>query len=184
MPPYLAVPHYHLSKLPITTKVALTVFYAALLAALGFSAWPLFMERTGFTTRGVQVNYRGTEFLQERGVIVEREVAAQTERQVYDLVHAHSFVIPVIFFIVCHLMEMCYAAKAFKLALYLLGGASMLGVTFGPLLIHASAGWAVLLIPSMVVMLITFGIMILVPGIQMWMTRRLFPPPSHEDTRR
>lgn len=168
MPPYLAAPNYHLSRLPVTTKWALTVFYAMVLAALVFAAVPLFGERTGYTRRGVEVNVAGTDHLQDRGEIVEREVAGKTTRQIYDIVHPHSFLMPVIFFILCHLMEMSYAPKAAKIALYLAAGAATLLVTFAPLLIHASLKFAIVLIPAVVTLVLTYATMIFVPAVQMW----------------
>jgi hypothetical protein len=176
MPPYLASPHFHLSRLPVTTKWALTFFDLSLLAALVFVGVAVFAERTGYTRRGVEVNVVGTEHLQAQGEVVDQEVAAKTKRQLYDIVHPHSFLMPVIFFILCHLMEMAYAPKGFKIALYVGSGASMTLVIFAPLLIHASLAFAVVLIPATVILLASFALMIVLPAIQMWFPRRRDAP--------
>jgi hypothetical protein len=178
MPPYLASPHFHLSRLPVTTKWALTFFDLSLLAALVFVGVAVFAERTGYTRQGVEVNVVGTDHLQEKGVVVDQEVAAKTKRQLYDIVHPHSFLMPVIFFILCHLMEMAYAPKGLKIALYVGSGASMILVTFAPLLIRASLGFAVLLVPATVILLVSFTVMIVAPAVQMWFPRGRSVPGS------
>lgn len=178
MPPYLASPHFHLSRLPATTKWALTFFDLSILTGLVFVGVALFEERTGYTRRGVEVNVVGTDHLQAQGVVVDQEVAPKSKRQLYDIVHPHSFLMPVIFFILCHLMEMAYAPKGLKIALYVGSGAAMMLVIFAPLLIRASLAFAALLIPATVILLVSFAVMIVVPAIQMWFPRRPSIPGS------
>lgn len=173
MPPYLAIPHYHLSRLPVTTKVALTIFSVSLLSAVVFVAAAVFAERTGYTPTGVQANYGGSERLaEERGIRTERFHAEKSKREVYDIVHPHSFLMPVIFFILCHLMEMAYAPRWAKLALYLVSGLSMLTIVFSPLLIWSSLSLAPILVPAVVAMLLCFAVMTVVPTWQMWRGER------------
>ena len=66
-----------------------------------------------------------------------------------------------------------YAPKAAKIALYVGSGASMVLVTFAPLLIHASLAFAVVLIPATLILLFSFAVMIVVPAIQMWIPRKM-----------
>ncbi len=169
MPPYLSIPHYHLSKLPVTTKVALTCFSAALITAILFVTLGVFMDRTGFRNRRVQANFAGDERVtRETGEPFPEMVAEPTRRMLYDIVHPHSFMMPLIFFVLCHMMEMSYAPRAVKIGLYVAAFASMMVVTFGPLLVAGSIGLAPVLMAGVVIMSVTFGVMTVVPPWQMW----------------
>lgn len=170
MPPYLAIPHFHLSKLPVTTKVALTVFTLSLLAGLAFVAFAVFESHSGYTTQGVQINYAGSErYAKETGDIQDRMVAEKSKDEVHDfVVHPHSFTIPIVFFILCHLMEMCFAPRRLKLLLYLASGVAMLAVIFTPALVLVSLPAAVILVPAAVALFVSFAVMAILPTWQMW----------------
>ena len=169
MPPYLAIPHFHLSKLPATTKVALTGFSLALLTGILFVAFAVFKERTGYKVRNVQANFAGDERVgRETGQKVEAMYAEHNERSINDIVHPHSFMIPLIYFVLCHLMEMSYGPKAFKMTVYIVAFVGMMGVIFSPLLVWSNISLAGVVIPAVVGMLGCFVVMILVPTWQMW----------------
>jgi hypothetical protein len=171
MPPYLSIPHYHLSKLPITTKIALTCFSLLLLFAMGFVLLSYYPERTKFTTDGAKDNFAGNEWRQERGEIVDQERAKPTERQIYDIIHPHSFMMAIVYFILCHMMEMCYAPKFVKIGLYLTAFLSLATVLLAPLLIWNRLSWAPIVAPAIIVMMGSFVLMTLSPVIQMWVVR-------------
>jgi len=172
MPPYLAIPHFHLSKLPITTKIALTCFALLLLFGMGFVLLRLYPERTRFTSDGAKDNFSGNEWRQERGEIVEQERAKPSERQIYDIIHPHSFMMAVIYFILCHLMEMCYAPRAVKIGLYVASFLSLVTVLLAPLLVWNHLGWASVVGPAVATLMAAFAIMTLLPVVQMWWVRR------------
>ncbi len=172
MPPYLAAPHFHLSRLPVSTKIALTCFSLLLLFGMGLVALRLYPERTRFTTEGAKDNFGGNEWRQERGEIVEQERARPTERQIYDVLHPHSFMMAVIYFILCHLMEMCSAPKFVKIALYLIAFVSLVAVLLAPLLIWNRLSWAPLAGPAVATMTGSFAVMTVVPVLQMWCGRK------------
>lgn len=169
MPPYLAIPHYHLSKLPVTTKVALTCFSAAVLGAILFATLGVFMERTGFETRRVQAHFAGDERVtRETGQRFEAMYAEPSRRALYDTVHPHSFMMPLLFFVLCHMMEMSYAPRAAKIGLYVGAFASMTVVTFAPLLVAGSIALAPVVPVAVVVMSVSFAAMAAIPPWQMW----------------
>jgi hypothetical protein len=170
MPPYLAMPYFHLSKLPLSTKVALSCFYAAVLTALAFVAFAIFGERTHWRVRDTQANFVGDERVtEETGARFDRMTAARTTRDLSErIVHPHSFIMPILFFILVHLMEMSVAPKSFKIALYIAAFVAMMLTIFGPLLVYASISFAALMIATVIVQLLSFGTMIVVPAFQMW----------------
>ena len=95
MPPYLAIPHFHLSKLPITTKVALTGFVLALLSAILFVGVAVFAERTEYKKSHVQANFAGDERVtRETGQKFDKMISEPSRRSIYDIVHPHSFMMP------------------------------------------------------------------------------------------
>ena len=93
-------------------------------------------------------------------------------RRIYDIVHPHSFMIPIIYFILCHLMEMSHGAKAFKMGLYLSGFVAMMLVIFSPILVWWNLSTAPVVIPAVVVLGLAFCIMVSVPTWQMWFPGR------------
>lgn len=180
MPPYLSIPHYHLSKLPISTKVALTCFSLLLLFAMGFVLLAYYPERTKFRTDGAKDNFAGNEWRQDRGEIVEQERAKPTERQIYDIIHPHSFMMAIVYFILCHMMEMCYAPRWLKIGLYLASFLALATVLLAPLLVWNKLSWAPVVAPAVVAMMGLFAGMTLLPLIQMWVVRNPRPADSRE----
>ena len=174
MPPYFAAPHFPLARLPVTTKVALTVFSTCMVAGMIFVAVSVFEDRTGFTTEGVQRNYLGSEEMHDRtGRFQEETAPGRPPLETAEfIVHPHSFMIPLIFFVLCHMMEMTAAPKWLKLSVYIGSGVSMLAVIFTPALIHSFMGAAVLLVPAVVILFLSFGIMTVLPAVQMWLPEK------------
>jgi hypothetical protein len=172
VPPYLAIPHFHLSKLPPTTKVALTGFALALLSAIVFVAVAVFAERTGYRTAGVQANFVGDERVtRETGAKYDAMHAEPSRRAIYDIVHPHSFMMPLVYFVLCHLMEMSYGPRALKMGLYVLAFVAMMLVVFAPLLVWTNISLGGIVVPGVVGMLGSFAVMAVVPVWQMWFAR-------------
>ena len=177
MPPYMAIPHYHLSKLPITTKVALTGFSLATLAAIAFSVFAVFDERTDLSSKGVKANFAGDERVsKETGEKFERMYAEPTKRALYDVIHPHSFMMPLLYFVLTHLMEMSYGGRNLKLGMYGAAFLSMMLVVFAPLLVSWSLSMAPLVLAGVTVMSLTFTYMAVVPPWQMWFAAKPKPP--------
>jgi hypothetical protein len=195
MPPYLAVPYFHLSKLPLTTKLALTGFYLSILSGVVFVAvvyFPKVLEPAreaskNFLQRDIgmieaarphfapheidrEVMEKGGESREEIDRHVEEQKAGQ-RRKAYDIIHPHSFLMPVVYFILCHLMEMTTISRGVRIGLYGAGFVGMMATIFAPLtVLHAP----VLAIPTfalLYVMLICFAAMATVPAIHMWWIR-------------
>jgi hypothetical protein len=169
VPPYLSIPHYHLSKLPVTTKVALTGFALSLASAVLFVGAAVYAERTGYETRRVQANFAGDERVtKETGHRFDQMHAEPSRRAIYDIVHPHSFMMPLIFFVLTHMMEMSYAPRAAKLGLYVGSFLAMMLTIFAPLLVWTKISLAVVVTPAVGALMIAFLIMSVVPVWQMW----------------
>ena len=177
MPPYIQIPHYHLSKLPLTTKVALTGFSLGTVAAIAFSVFAVFAERTDLSSKGVKANFAGDERVtKETGEKFEKMYAEPTRRALYDVVHPHSFMMPLLYFVLTHMMEMSFGTRNLKLGMYVAAFVSMMVVAFAPVLVAWKLSTAPLLIAAVVVMSLTFTYMAAVPAWQMWFAAKPKPP--------
>ncbi len=182
MPPYFATPYFHLSRLPLTTKIALTGFSVIISSAILFVGLVLFTERTGWDVNRTQINFIGTDkYHKDHPGPIDRKqetVADKTERQINDIIHPHSFMMPIIFFVLCHLTEMTTMSGLLKLFMYLFSCISMAIVIFSPYLIYKNKDFAYIAIPAMAAMLIIFLIMSLNAIINAWFIRPQNPPAS------
>lgn len=177
MPPYIQIPHYHLSKLPLTTKVALTGFSLATLVAIGFSVFAVFADRTDLSSKGVKANFAGDErLLKEEGTKVDKMYPEPSKTRLYDIVHPHSYMMPLLYFVLTHMMEMSFGSRGLKLGMYVSAFVSMMLVVFAPLLVSWSLSAAPLVIAAVSVMSLTFAYMAFVPCWQMWFSAP--PKPS------
>jgi hypothetical protein len=146
------------------------------LGGLVFSAYPLFAERTEYRLREVRDNFADVdwddpavqEYYAARG---RMPPSSKSLRQRIDIVHPHSFLMPVLYFILCHLMEMTRFPRGAKMVLFAGAFAAMAFVISAPLLIHRWPATAVAMIPALGVLWLSFGTMAVVPVAQMWFGR-------------
>jgi len=195
MPPYLAIPYFHLSKLPLTTKLALTGFYLSILTGLGFVAvayFPKVLEpereaSKNFLKKDVgivenvhkhfdptQIDREAMERAGATAEEIEKQVADQRkgqQRKAYDIIHPHSFLMPVVYFILCHLMEMTTLHRGARIGLYSVSFAGMMLVTFAPLTVPAMPWLAAPTFLGLYLMLACFATMALAPMIHMWVVK-------------
>lgn len=195
MPPYLAVPYFHLGKLPFTTKLALTGFAAGILSGLVFVAivyFPKVLEPAREASRNFLKRDVGTfgamrphfapheidrEVMEKGGESpeeIEKHVREQKEgqkRKAYDIIHPHSFLMPVVYFILCHLMEMTTVARAVRIGLYSAGFAGMMATIFAPLTVLHMPSLAVPTFLLLYGMVVCFAAMTVMPVLQMWFVR-------------
>ena len=194
MPPYLSMPYFHLSKLPLTTKVGLTVFYLSLSAGfifVGMIYFPRILEDPKEQSKNMLKQEIGDvaatrnhfapqemtrEVMKKQGApskdideAVETNRKGQ-ERKAYDIVHPHSFLMPVIFFILIHLVEMTTLWHRAKIPLYVGSGIAMIVTVFAPLIVLNAPGLAPFCFGAMYVMLLAFLAMAMGPMYQMWFT--------------
>lgn len=186
MPPYLAIPYFHLSKLPLTTKLMLTFFSASLVAAIIFVGITFYPSRTAEEEEGIK-NFSSkkdeslpglkADFAKHQLVEANEEMAEGLKeadrKHAYMVIHPHSFLMPVIYFILSHLCEMTTLYRSIKLFLYAGAFISMMLSIFAPLLIFTSTAFAPVCHIAFYVMLVSFLIMIVVPNLQMWSGSRV-----------
>ncbi len=195
MPPYLAMPYFHLSKLPLTTKVGLSIFYSSLIAGFVFVAvwyYPMMAEHAYDAARNMQQKeigpteayrdhfapHEATRAVMEKNKASPADVedAVKTQKQgqrkeAANIVHPHSFLMPVIFFILIHLMEMTALWQKAKIPLYAFSGLCMIVTVFAPLIVLSVPGLALVCFGAMYAMLLCFTAMAVAPMTQMWFAK-------------
>lgn len=181
--------------MPLTTKVMLSGFYAALAAAIvfvGVTYFPHLMdeqkektrkfsgERIGMA-RAVRDHFAPQELTRERlqqlGAAKEqieeavREESEGPRKEAYDIIHPHSFLMPAIFFILGHLMEMTTVRRWLKITLYVVAFVSMMATVFAPLIVFTWPGLAAASLGLLYVMLGSFLAMIVLASVHMWVIK-------------
>lgn len=195
MPPYLAMPYFHLSKLPLTTKLVLTGFSVSLTAGFAFVAvayLPKLLEPEKEQARHMlqedaghgesfrrhfapqEVTRRVMEKQAAEPAEIEHAVRTNQEgqrRKAFDIIHPHSFLMPVVFFILCHLMEMTPAPRWAKISLYASAFVGMVLTVTAPVVILYATWMALPSLVGLYLMLACFTAMALAPVGLMWFSK-------------
>ena len=166
MPPHVAVPAFHISRLSFSTRVLMTLFILSSAGGSVFVSTAVYHVRTGWTSGGAEEHFRGNEGLPPDQV-KELKVRMPDE-QLADVIHPHAYMIPLFLFTLGHMLSLCSLDERTKIALYVasfLGGA---GVTFAPWLVRAAPGWGWALQASMFLFLASLVALSAIPLLQMW----------------
>lgn len=181
MPPYLSNPYFSLARLPATTKIVVTCFLLSLLSAVlfvGLTFYPQrladeeaavknFMKADAGSHTGLKADF-GRHQMTNVTDEMRTEMRDGARRHAYMIVHPHSFLMPIVYFVLCHLCEMTPLAAAFKMSVYLISFAAMALSVFAPVLIWYSISFAGLCHYSFYTMLVGFAVMIVCPLVHMW----------------
>src|SRR5262249_15276519 len=137
---YAVIPGMHLSKLPLPTRILLSLFVVSILAALWVGSLK-YTQRAEFTPGGATRWWHGDETAGDGLDALERGAAPPPERKstryLVDVVHPHLFTVPIVLFILLHLLILTRLPDALKIALHVHAFAS-LAATFGlPFLVAA-----------------------------------------------
>jgi hypothetical protein len=148
---YTLSPKLHLSRLPLPTRVVLTCFVVMIEAALLVGAQK-YRDRAEFTPAGAQrylhgdapATAPGEELLPgeddiEEGGGLRAEAPRKSARQLVDLVHPHLFTVPIVQFILLHLLILTRLPDRWKIGLTLHAFLSC-AATFGLPFVVASSG--------------------------------------------
>jgi len=173
---YTLSPKLHLSRLPLPTRVVLTCFVVLIEAALLVGSQK-YRDRAEFTPTGAERYFHGdaaagdgAEPLLPGEDLIDAAVAAQpappkSTRFLVDVIHPHLFTVPIVQFILLHLLILTRLSDRAKIALTLHGFGST-AATFGlPFLVAAGGGGAAWFIAAGANLLASFvgvGLLLLV----------------------
>lgn len=204
MPPYFVPPYFDLARLPITTRAALTVFCLSIAAAVIFVGLVYFPRLLGDSAESsknmlkeeigavdaLRRHFHPEEVTRramrgEKPEDIETAVAEERRaqlRRAYDVIHPHSFLMPVVFFILCHLTEMTPARRRRpRIALYAGCGVCMIATVFMPLTLLYAPECAPVSYAALYLMLAGFLFMSLIPLLHVW--RPIRPAPMDRANR-
>ncbi len=163
MTQYYKMPSFNLRGASFSTKVLLTCFLVFTLAGY-VVAMLYFHDRTGLEIEGMKRYYQGDE---------ERMVFAKSRAELIAITHPHAFSMPMLLFILCHLVALCRIPEWAKSTLYVLSFGSAACVLAGPwLTTYYSASNAWFLAISGWVLTLAFLAITLLPMVEMWLPRR------------
>ncbi len=163
MTQYYKMPSFNLRGASAGTKVLLTCFL--LFVAAGYVVAMLyFHDRTRLEIAGIERYYKGDE---------PAMVFPKSRAELIAITHPHAFSMPMLLFILCHLVALCRISERIKCTLYIASFGSAACVLAGPWLVTyyspanawflAASGWA---------LTFSFAAITFLPLVEMWLPRR------------
>lgn len=138
MTAFYKVRGFRLGNASISTKVLLTGYLFLVLAGLAV-ALVFYAERAGLDRQGTIEWIHGNE-----GDLQATEFKSEKSYgELLAITHQHAFSLPMLLFLLLHLVQLCAPGERFKVAFYLFGFASLVGCFAGPWMLYAQgAGWS------------------------------------------
>ena len=135
MTAYYKMPGFTLARANLSTKVLVSLFIITVAVGLGVALLQ-------YTSRAGSTGQEAVEWIQgNEGDLDATELKVEKSyRELLSLTHDHVFSLPVLVFVVLHLVGLCAIREAWKITLYLMTFLSVFGSLAGPWLIYAG-GW-------------------------------------------
>jgi len=138
---FTVIPGMHLSKLPLPTRILVSLYVVSVFAALAVGSLK-YTQRAEFTPSGATRYWHGDAEAGDGLDALERGAPPppekKSDRYLVDVVHPHLFTVPVVLFLLLHLLSLTRLPDAAKIAFHVHAFAS-LAATFGlPFLVAAS----------------------------------------------
>ncbi len=141
MTQYYRIPGFSLGNATASTKTLVTLFLFAVLGGLAVALLQ-YADRAGFSARGAVEWVRGNE---EDLQALEIK-PPKSYRELLAITHDHAFALPMLLFVLLHLVQLTSIGEGAKIALYLVGFFSLAGALAGPWLVaYRGPGWTALL---------------------------------------
>ena len=182
MTAYYKMPGFTLARANLSTKVLVSLFIITVAAGLGVALLQ-YTSRAGSTGREAVEWVKGNE-----GDLDATELKIEKSyRELLSITHEHAFALPMLLFVLLHLVALCTVSERFKIGLYVSGFLSLMGSLAGPWLISAwGDGWNVLMRVCGVIMSVTIATASVLCLYEMWLAqpvrrwRRRPEPPAPE----
>lgn len=130
MSQYYRMPGFSLSSSNASTKVLLTAFLLVVLGGLAVALLQ-YADRAGIGARETAEWVLGNE-----GDLAAREIkSAKSYRELLSITHEHAFALPMLLFVLLHLVALTSIGEASKIAIYLAGFGSLVATMAGPWLV-------------------------------------------------
>ncbi|MFQ5458940.1 MAG: hypothetical protein ACE5FC_10905 [Myxococcota bacterium] len=155
--------NYRITSASSNLRLVLGLFLVLVL--LGF-ATNIFLtyQQTGFTPEGITTYYRGAE-----DAAGETLSYPKSARELLMNAHFHLFMMPLILLVLCHVFYMTSASDFLKKAITWAAFGAVLGEITGPWMVRfLSAGFAVLMLFSNLLLAAALLVLILTPLYELW----------------
>ncbi len=186
---YSVLPRLHLSRLPLSTRVLLTCFVLSIDAGLWVGSLK-YTQRAEFSAAGARRYWRGDESaasdpsaailpgeseieepgskIAEPGGELHAAATRKSTKFLVDTAHPHLFTVPIVLFVLLHLLSLTRLPEAAKIALHLHGFASF-AATFGlPFWIAGEGRGAALFVAAGVNLLANVVVVSLILLVETW----------------
>jgi hypothetical protein len=163
-----------LSSASLSNKAFFSFFLILMGISMGVSFWN-FIERTKFSPEKTELYYLGNVREDEpEGAPLPEEglLFPMPKMKLIEVTHAHTFSIPLVFFVLSRILSMTATREGVKLATYV---ASFVGIScnlIGPWLVrYVDPGYSLLLLFSYIVLAGALTVYIACPMYEMWVVR-------------
>lgn len=171
---YLSRKHLHLSLFHPLMKVLMTLYILSVGAGM-YVATLKYTERAEYTAEGMSALVHGSdeaspdELLGDPFAELDGYSEGMSRRELIDIVHPHLFTVPMVLFLLGHLLHLTRLPDALKLTINV-GAFASFGATFLlPFVIIDSAALVPLLYASSMVMLASFVALCVIPLWEIWL---------------
>jgi hypothetical protein len=142
MTQYYKVPGFTLANANLSTKVLVTLFLATVLGGTGIALLQYHERAGGFGERAAREWVLGND----EDPRAARIMPEKTFGELVAITHEHAFAVPILVFVVLHLVGLTSIREEVKIALYVLGFAAAATTLAAPWLVHyRGPAWTVLL---------------------------------------
>lgn len=153
MTQYYKMPGFSLARANPSTKVLLTLFLLCTAGGLAV-AMLQYSDRAGLSRKAAMEWIHGNE----EDLEATEFKSPKSYRELLAITHDHAFSLPILLFVLLHLVALCTIGEGWKIAFYLAGFLSLIGSLAGPWLIaYQGEGWTILMIVSGSVMCLVIG---------------------------
>ena len=165
MTAYYKMPGFTLAKSNLSTKVLITSFLITVLAGL-WVALLQYTERAGTSAKEATEWVRGNE-----SDLAATELRPEKSfRELLSITHEHAFSLPILLFVLLHLVGLCTLPEKLKITLYLAGFLALLGSLAGPWLIYGvDPAWNLLMRISGIIMTLVLAFSAVTCLYEMWL---------------
>ena len=171
---YLTRQRLHISQFHPLMKVLMTLYIVSVGAALWVAVLK-YTDRAEWSTEGVRDYVDGSEsaveddpFGDPLGALEEGYAEGKSRREIVDIAHPHLFTVPIVIFILGHLLHLTRLPDVLKLLVNAAAFLAFMATFLLPFLLVDDASLASAMFISGWVLLVSFVLLCLIPLLDMW----------------
>ena len=180
MTQFYKVPGFSLANANASTKILVTLFLCTMLLGLGVALLQYYERAGGFGSGAAQRYVDGNEADIESQEESGRIIPKKTFSELVAITHEHAFSVPILVFVVLHLVGLTSVSERAKITLYVAGFLSTIATFAGPWLIHfVSPACSVIMLASGATMTGVLAWSSFLCLYEIWLVKPLSRPPPN-----